>query len=202
MPLRRQALVRNVDPSPPNWEIVFGRSAPLEVDLGCGRGQYAGERALRCPGVNVVALESRRKWVLALRAWGLERNLSNLRALWCDVNEDLPILFGAASIDAVTIHHPDPWWKKRHRKRRLVHPAFVNLIHRLLKPRGWVFIQSDVPDLISESEACFGEHGAFRPVDGELVKREWMCGIRSHREERCQKLGIPIARIAYLRIDT
>jgi tRNA (guanine-N7-)-methyltransferase len=199
MPLRRQALLRNVEPSPPNWEIAFSRAAPLEVDLGCGRGQYVWERALFCPGVNIVALDSRRKWIDALRARCRTKGVTNLRAIRCDVSEDLPILFAAGSVNAFTIHHPDPWWKKRHRKRRLIHPAFVDLIQRLLKPQGWIFLQSDVPDLISESQAIFREYGAFRSVDGDLVKREWMGGIKSHREARCLQQGIPIQRIAYVR---
>jgi tRNA (guanine-N7-)-methyltransferase len=192
-------MLRNVEPSPPNWEIAFGRDAPLEVDLGCGRGQYALERAQYCPEVNVVALESRHKWIIALRTHCQARGVTNLRAIRCDVSEDLPVLFSACSVNAFTIHHPDPWWKKRHHKRRLIQPAFVELLQRLLKPGGWVFIQSDVPDLISENQVVFGENKSFQLVDGDLVKREWMRGIMSHREARCLKLGIPVQRIAYVR---
>lgn len=199
IPLRRQVMLRNVEPAPPHWEIAFGREAPLEVNLGCGRGQYALARALCCPQVNVVALDSRRKWISGLRAHGQAKDIANLRAIRCDVSEDLPVLFGAGSVNAFTIHHPDPWWKKRHHKRRLINPAFVALLQRLLKPGGWVFIQSDVPDLIAENQVVFGENENFRLVDGDLVKREWMCGITSHREARCLQQGIPIQRIAYVR---
>jgi tRNA (guanine-N7-)-methyltransferase len=192
-------MLRNVEPSPPKWDIAFGREAPLEVDLGCGRGQYALERAVCCPAVNMVALDSRRKWITALRTLCHTRGIANLRAIRCDVSEDLPVLFAASSVNAFTIHHPDPWWKKRHRKRRLIHAAFVELLQCLLKPGGFVFIQSDVPDLIAENQVVFEENHSFQVVDGDLVKREWMHGIMSHREARCLKQGIPIQRIAYVR---
>ena len=65
--LRRQAMLRQVEPAPPDWAKAFGRTVPLEVDLGCGRGDYAWQRAAGCPAVGVVALDMRRKWISNLR---------------------------------------------------------------------------------------------------------------------------------------
>jgi tRNA (guanine-N7-)-methyltransferase len=199
LPLRLQASRRHVEPQPPRWEIAFGRSAPLEVDLGCGRGEYAFERARSHPEVDVVALETRKKWIDRLRTRSRNADLRNLRAIRCDVTQDLSVLFGPGSISAITIHHPDPWWKKRHHKRRLVQPAFVELLARLLRPGGFVFLQTDVPDLAEEMSVAFASHAAFDRLDGERCKRERLGELRSHREKRCLRLGIPIQRIAFAR---
>lgn len=198
LPLRQHALRRRVTPAPPRWEVAFGRRAPLEVDLGCGRGEYAWQRAVSFPTINVVALDNRKKWISRLRERCQARGISNLRAIRCDVTQDLPILFAESSVAAFTIHHPDPWWKKRHRKRRLVSTGFVELAARLLVPGGWVFLQTDVPDLADEMKAAFGAMPVFAPVDGEAWKRERMGDLRSHREKKCLQLGLPVRRLAYV----
>lgn len=197
--LVRQARMRGVDdPAPPDWRAAFGNQAPLEVDLGSGRGVYALERAARFPFVNVVALEIRKKWLVQLRAHARRRGVRNLRAVRCDVAEDLPMLFAPATVSGFTIHHPDPWWKKRHRKRRLVRPTMVALLVRLLRPGGWIFAQTDVPDLADEMQSVFAACDRLSAVDPVVHQDTCLGGIRSHRESKCRQAGIPIRSMAYV----
>jgi len=196
--LKRNALQRNVFPSQPDWLAIFGRSAPIEVNLGCGRGDYAWQVAIDRPEINVVALDSRRKWIDQLQDRCREENINNLCAIRCDIQEDLPILFQRDSISAFTIHHPDPWWKKRHRKRRLIRPAMIDQLASLLVNGGWIYLQTDVPDLAAEIRALFSDSEIFREIDAALVHDEWMGGLRSHREKKCIELGIPYTGMAYM----
>ena len=197
LPLSLQAQRRAIVPRPPRWTAAFGREAPLEVDLGCGRGDYTLARALARPELNLVALESRIKWVRRLRELCRRRGVENLRAIRCDVTADLRVLFGPGSVTGFSIHHPDPWWKKRHRKRRLIQSSFVQELARLLRPGGWVFLQTDVEDMADEVSSVFASLPAFVPLDGERWKAEELLGLRSHRERRCMQLGIPIRRMAW-----
>ncbi len=187
-------------PAPPRWEAAFGRRAPLEVDLGCGRGDYALARAAQRPELDLVALDSRRSWIVEVRRKAGERGLNNLRAIRCDVSQDLPLLFLPGSVAAFTLFHPDPWWKKRHRKRRLVRPEFVAELARLLVPDGRVYLQTDVPDLAEEMRAAFESGGLFaRHTEGDL--REHGEGLPpSRRERRCRDLGIPLIRLLFRKI--
>jgi len=194
--LVRQAQMRGVEPVPPDWQAAFGNQAPVEVDLGCGRGVYALERATRFPGVNVVALEVRKKWLVQLRARARRQGVLNLRAVRCDVSEDLPMLFAPATVSGFTIHHPDPWWKKRHRKRRLVRPSLVEVLVHLLRPGGWIFAQTDVPDLADEMQSVLAACDRLTAVDPVAHQRTCLGGIRSHRESKCRQAGIPVRSVA------
>ena len=198
-PLIRSVLLRGVSPSPPRWEAAFGRRAPLEVDLGCGRGDYALERARGRPDLDLVALDARRSWVLELRRKAATAGLRNLRAICCDAGCDLPLLFGPSTVRGFTIFHPDPWWKKRHRKRRLVKPQFVALLARLLEPQGWVFVQTDVPDLAAEIEQIFLSSLDFLPIEPQQFFLRFGPLPPSRRQKRCERLGLPFRRLVFLK---
>jgi tRNA (guanine-N7-)-methyltransferase len=199
--LRRQTLLRSVTPSPPDWRKAFGSSAPIEVDLGCGRGDFAWQRAVGFPEINVVALDLRRKWIGRLRESYHRQGVTNLRAIRCDVTQDLPVLFALNSVRAFTIHHPDPWWKKRHRKRRMVRHQLVEQIQGILTPGGLVYLQTDVPDLADEIRSIFSCFEAFKPLEADAVCRDHLGGLQSHREKKCLELGIPIHRLAYSLVE-
>lgn len=202
IPLRLQAARRNVVPRPPDWDKAFGRGGPIFVDLGCGRGDLALSLAERCPERRVVALDNRKKWIDRLRKLARERAVANLRAIRCDASQDLPVLFGPGSVRAFLLHHPDPWWKKRHRKRRLVQAEWIAQLRSMLEPGGVVYLQTDVFDMADEMLEVFAAVPGFAPLDGASFKREALLDIRSHRESRCISLGLPIRRLAFRRHDT
>ncbi len=68
----------------------------------------------------------------------------------------------------------------------------------MLAPGGWVFTQTDVPDLAAEIRSHFEESGGFEPVDAAGFQSERLGGVRSHRERKCIQQGIPVERMAYL----
>ncbi|NMB75431.1 MAG: tRNA (guanosine(46)-N7)-methyltransferase TrmB [Myxococcales bacterium] len=200
IPLRLQAARRNVIPRPPDWDKAFRRGGAIFVDLGCGRGDLALELAQRCPERRVVALDNRKKWIERLRLRAQRQGVANLRAIRCDATQDLPVLFPPGSVSAILIHHPDPWWKKRHRKRRLVQVEWIAELARLLQPGGVVYLQTDVFDMAEEMAERFAAATGFTPLDAEAFKHKTLLGIRSHREKRCLALNLPIRRLAYRRV--
>jgi tRNA (guanine-N7-)-methyltransferase len=195
--LLRHAQLRNITPIPPDWEKAFGRAAPIEVDLGCGRGDYAWQRAVGAPEIHVVALETRKKWITRLRRRCRREGVANLRAIRCDATQDLPVLFAKNSVRGFTVHHPDPWWKKRHHKRRMVRRVVVLQMAEILQPGGFVYLQTDVPDLAEEIRSVFSSCRAFEPLSAEDFRRDHLGGLQSHREKKCLQLGVPIQRLAY-----
>ena len=195
--LLRHARLRNITPAPPDWEKAFGKAAPIEVDLGCGRGDYAWQRAVGSPEIHVVALEARRKWIMRLRQRCRHQGVTNLRAILCDATQDLPVLFAANSVRGFTVHHPDPWWKKRHHKRRLIRHQVILQIAEIVQPGGFVYIQTDVPDLAEEIRSVFSTCPAFKPTSAETLRSQHLGEVQSHRETKCLRLGIPVQRLAY-----
>jgi tRNA (guanine-N7-)-methyltransferase len=187
-------------PSPINWSQSFGRAAPLEVELGFGRPHFLLERADEAPTHNVVGIEWKGKWPKAV--WRKqERGLyPHVRALHGNAWLLFPTLFFEATVHAVYINFPDPWWKQKHRKRRLLNPVFVDSLASALVDGGCVMVQTDVASLLEEYLACLEEHpdlvnphGAFR-----LIPRKPMAAS-SHREKRCRNDGVPIWRALVVR---
>ncbi len=135
-----------VDPEPNQWPAVFGRSAPLGVEIGFGMGQATLDWATRQPGLNIVGIEIYRPGIGALLA-GIERlGLANLRLLEGDAALLLDSKFEAGSLDEARILFPDPWPKKRHHKRRLIQPGFARLLASRLRPGGRLLLATDWPE--------------------------------------------------------
>ena len=135
-----------VDPEPNQWPAVFGRSAPLGVEIGFGMGQATLDWATSQPGLNIVGIEIYRPGMGALLA-GIERlGLANLRLLEGDAALLLDSKFEAGSLDEARILFPDPWPKKRHHKRRLIQPGFARLLASRLRPGGRLLLATDWPE--------------------------------------------------------
>ncbi len=125
---------------------MFGRSAPLGVEIGFGMGQATLDWATRQPGLNIVGIEIYRPGIGALLA-GIERlGLTNLRLLEGDAALLLDSKFEAGSLDEARILFPDPWPKKRHHKRRLIQPGFARLLASRLRPGGRLLLATDWPE--------------------------------------------------------
>jgi tRNA (guanine-N7-)-methyltransferase len=122
---------------------VFGREAPRTLEIGFGNGESLIALAAARPDEDFLGIEVHRPGVghLMLRAEAL--GLSNLRVICRDAVEVLGERLGDATLDAVLLYFPDPWPKKRHHKRRIVQPAFVDLVARKLKSGGRFRLATD-----------------------------------------------------------
>ncbi len=129
-----------------NWEEVFGRKAPLEVEIGSGMGGFALGHAAAHPELDLVAIETRRKFAQETAEKASARGLSNLRVLNADAKVILPRMFAPGSLDVIHIQFPDPWWKARHHERRLVEDRFSILLYNLLRLDGLLEVRTDVKE--------------------------------------------------------
>lgn len=177
---------------PVDWSAIYGRAAPLHLEIGYNRGKFLVALARQLPGANVVGIEIRRRycWRLANMLGPDPQAPRNLRFIWADARATSRVLFGAASLTGVYINFPDPWWKKRHAKRRLVNVGFARELADMLVPGGRIWVKSDVPAIADE----FAE--AFAAV-ADLSSPEAFAGGTlppTHRELSCMAQGLPIVR--------
>jgi tRNA (guanine-N7-)-methyltransferase len=188
--------------SPPNWEKVYDRiNRPLHLDIGCARGEFLLRMAALEPDWNYLGLEIREPLVEQANATVAELGLSNLHFLFCNVNNALtPLLesFPEGVLQRVTIQFPDPWFKKRHAKRRLVQPELVNELATYLIPKGIVFLQSDVETVAREMCDRFDEHPAFHRR-GETWLDDNPLPISTEREILTLSRGEPVYRAIFER---
>lgn len=122
---------------------LFGREAPLVLEIGYGMGASLLAMAKAESEKNFLGIEVHTPGVGALLMGIEEHALSNLRTLHHDAVEVLEHMLPDASLDRVQLYFPDPWHKKRHHKRRIVQPAFVALLVRKLKPGGLLHFATD-----------------------------------------------------------
>jgi tRNA (guanine-N7-)-methyltransferase len=149
----------------PDWTRDFGRNAPLELEVGPGRGAFGLDHCASHPEVNYVAIETRRSDCELIRARAARRALRNLIVLQGDAKLLIPRLFPDGSLAAIHVQFPDPWWKTRHHKRRMVDAEFAALMRRLLAPGGVVDFRTDVPAYAREAETTWLEAGFHKLPD-------------------------------------
>lgn len=125
---------------------LFGRCAPLVVEIGFGDGESLAVMANADPAVNYLGIEVHRPGVGHLLLRAEELGLTHLRVMCADAVEVLERQLLDASIDRVQIFFPDPWPKMRHHKRRLIQQPFVALLARKLKSAGQLHIATDCED--------------------------------------------------------
>ncbi len=176
--------------------LIPADGRPVLLDLGCGKGRFLRARAAACPetwfiGIDRMALRLQR---LAARA---ERDgLRNVRLLRCDAYGALFFFLPAGSISVCTVFFPDPWPKRRHHCRRLITPAFLDALHRILVPDGRIFLATDHADYFLWMARTFQKHAAFRPCPALILPPEQQTDF----ERLFTTLNHPIYRCAYQRI--
>jgi tRNA (guanine-N7-)-methyltransferase len=140
---------------PVDPRAVFGRVAPLAVEIGFGMGAATASVAAAEPGIDILGIEVHPPGVGALLQRIDERGLANVRIVQHDAVEVLQRMVVPASLMAVRIWFPDPWPKKRHHKRRLLQPGFVRLVAERLAPGGTLHAATDWEPYAEEMLATF-----------------------------------------------
>jgi tRNA (guanine-N7-)-methyltransferase len=174
----------------------------VEVELGCADARFLFERAPAHPGTTFIGLEIREPLVDQVNEEAAALGLTNLRACFAHINVDLESLFADGRLTRAFINFPDPWFKRRHRKRRLVDAELVEMLHRKLRPGGELFFQSDVWDLALDALAALeAASDRFRNLAGPWsFLRDNPYGAKSLREIRCEERHMRIWRMRYVRV--
>ena len=131
----------------PDWRAHFGAAAErLELEIGPGHGGFALAFARTHADRALVAIEQRRKFAETIAGKAGRRGHRNLLVVHGDARLLAPRLFARASLAAIHVHFPDPWWKRRHQGRRLVDDRMSLLLRALLAPGGLLDLRTDVEE--------------------------------------------------------
>ena len=128
------------------WSEVFGRKAPLHIEVGMGKGQFMMELALRNPDINYVGIEMYSSVLLRAVQKMEEKPMDNLRFIRMDARE-IEEVFGKGEVDKIYLNFSDPWPKDRHAKRRLPSRQFLARFDQILKKDGNLEFKTDNKDL-------------------------------------------------------
>jgi tRNA (guanine-N7-)-methyltransferase len=189
----------------PAPEALFSdASLPIHLDIGCARGRFLLALAQQQPALNHLGVEIRRPLVQAAEADRQALALGNLHYLFCNANVSLQAWLAAlpaGQLDLVSIQFPDPWFKKKHHKRRVLQPALLLAIAAALAPGKRFFIQSDVPAVIDPMVALTEACGCFsRPAnDAQPWRASNPLPVPTERETYVLNQGLPVYRVLYER---
>lgn len=179
---------------PIDFPDVFGRRAPVAVEIGFGNGNALAALAAQHPENNYLGIEVHRPGVghLLRRLHG--ESLANVRVLCADAKEVLTRNIPDASLAAVYLLFPDPWPKQRHRKRRLVQSEFIELVRHKLKLRGVLHLATDWQDYAEHMRTVLAASSGFAPAPA---------GSRpaTKYEARGRRLGHSVCDLVYARVE-
>jgi tRNA (guanine-N7-)-methyltransferase len=182
----------------PDWSQIYSNlSLPFHLDLGCARGRFLLQMAQKNPHINYLGIEIREALVTEANEIKDKLNLTNLYYLSGNINSFLTELLTSLppnSLELITIQFPDPWFKKKHQKRRVVQSEIVEILAQFLSKKGNIFLQSDIQEVAEEMCDRFLENSHFQPLKPEIWLTDNPLEIMTEREIATLNKGEKIYR--------
>ena len=183
---------------PLDYSGVFGRAAPVILEIGFGMGETTAEIARAHPRVDFLGIEMHLPGVGALLARLDDLQLSNVRVIRHDAVEVVAEMIAPSSLAGVHVYFPDPWPKKRHHKRRLMRAPFVRALAERLAPGGYLHVATDWRHYADEMLATLrAEALLINTAEGFASRPPWR--PRTKFERRGIELGHPVFDLLFKR---
>jgi tRNA (guanine-N7-)-methyltransferase len=168
----------------------FGREAPRVLEIGFGDGEALLTAAARYPEIDYLGVEVHEPGIGHLLALIERAGVTNIRVIAHDAVDVIATMLPDASFDAVNLFFPDPWPKKRHHKRRIVQPAFIAAMARILKPDGLFHLATDWANYAEQATQLIRSSSLFTPVDAAAASGNSLCFRAPTKfEARGRRLG-------------
>ena len=142
----------------------------LHLDIGCAAGEFLFDLALVNPKWNYLGIEIRERLVKSAKLKVKEREVKNLYFLFGNANNilnDPQCKFIFKNIKSISFNFPDPWFKKRHHKRRVIQPEFINFLVNSMEKESLIFIKTDVKDLFDFMDCTISSNLYFKKIDNK-----------------------------------
>jgi tRNA (guanine-N7-)-methyltransferase len=147
-----------------DWQAFYGNDHPVELDVGCGRGLHLVNAGEANPDVNYLGIEIDYREGRHGAKRIQKRQMPNVRVLGGDVFVALTDLIAPNSVDAIHVYFPDPWWKRKHRRRRVFTDQFVNICAVALKSGGLLHSWTDVEEYFTVISSLMDHHQSFETL--------------------------------------
>jgi tRNA (guanine-N7-)-methyltransferase len=188
-------------PRPWDAAALFGRSAPLEVEVGSGKGLFLAHASAAHPEADFLGIEISRKYARFAAARLARQDSANARVANADALRVFAELIPGESLASVHVYFPDPWWKARHKKRRVMNADFARDVERALVPGGRLHFWTDVEEYFQTTiDLLAAETRLAGPaVEEEAVPTNDL-DYRTHFERRVRLGGGPVYRALFAKL--
>lgn len=176
---------------------LFGDSNRVEMEIGAGRGDFLTGYCEANPDINLLAVERKLNYLKRGITKTRQRHLQNVRFLNVEVQHFVDEYLPGDCLQAVHIYFPDPWPKKRHLKRRIVQPKFIELLAKKILPGGALHLRTDHAHYFDHMMEVMGAQAYFSPVETPTAVSVHKTGF----ETRFVAQGLPIYYASY-RLDS
>ena len=187
-------------PRPWSGSGLFGREAPLQVEVGTGKGLFLRNAAAALPGANFLGIELIGKYAAFAAAALAKQELHNALVVQADALRVFQDILPDCSAETVHVYFPDPWWKKRHKKRRVMRESFLRNVERTLTSGGKLHFWTDVEEYSQTTleliAVCTGLRGPLCPPE---IPAAHDMDYRTHFERRTRRTNAPVYRAEYLK---
>jgi tRNA (guanine-N7-)-methyltransferase len=185
-----RAFVRESPRAFPPLQAVFENENPVEIEIGCGKGKFLIARAIQNADINFLGLDVVWKWM----KYGVERSekrkLGNIKFVKADARELIRHGLVEESVSIFHVYFPDPWPKRRHRKRRLITGDFLHLLHSRLTPGGLIELATDYHDYFVQMRSAVAQSGVkWRTVQETANERLFDSMFKTNYEIKYQAAG-------------
>jgi tRNA (guanine-N7-)-methyltransferase len=185
--------------APLDFKRVFGRAAPVVLEIGFGMGETTAAIAQAHPQVDFLGIEVHLPGVGALLRRIDDLGLRNLRVIRHDAVEVVAAMIAPSGLSGVHVYFPDPWPKKRHHKRRLLQAPFVHALAQRLAQGGYLHVATDWAPYAGEILATLSTERLLRNTATDFATRPaWR--PQTKFEERGVKLGHPVFDLVFIRV--
>jgi tRNA (guanine-N7-)-methyltransferase len=183
-----------------DWRQLFGNANPVEIEVGIGKGLFLLNSAMARPDTNFLGIEIVRKYQLYATTRFAIRQLPNVRTVCADARWVFRRFVAAASVAAVHVYFPDPWWKARHKKRRVFTPAFAAHAARIIRPGGRLHIATDVEEYFGVMAGIVRAMPAFHELlSAQSAHHPVGESFQTNFERKARQKGTPIWRAEFER---
>lgn len=179
---------------------LFGRAGPLEIEVGSGKGLFLAAAASGDPDADFLGIEIVGKYARIVAARLAKRELANARIIHGNAQDLFRLWLSDRCARAVHVYFPDPWWKARHKKRRVMSGPFLANVQRVLVPGGVLHFWTDVEEYFQTSLELIAAHTRLtgpHPVEEKPADHD--LDYRTHFERRMRQHGEAVHRAEFVK---
>ena len=192
---------RPIEETPIDWTALFGNDRPVELEIGSGKGLFLVNSASANTGHNFLGIELSRKYARLCAERLVQREISNAKVWRGDARLVMTQHVPGLSLRAIHVYFPDPWWKKRHKKRRVFTASLMTEIERTLETGGHLHVASDVEEYFALIRGLIAAHPRFLFLDmpiPEPKEAQHPSDYLTNFERKYRIEGRPIYRADYV----